>query len=369
VAGKPVYPSIQILRGVAALSVVYFHAVLQVRPGLEQTGSMLPEFGAWGVDLFFVISGFVMWTSTAGRNLSPGEFYRRRIVRIAPLYWAITAFACSIALIAPQLLRSTRFEPVHAAMSFLFLPWPNPGLPITHPDLLSPIVIPGWTLNYEMFFYLIFGGSLLVSDRLRPFVVAALLAGSVVLATLLSPWLPVLKFYANTMLFEFLAGMLIGIFSARLKGLGPDWAAWAAMLALVVGMCVAEFALGLEARAITLGPLAAAVILVAVAADRHQTAHRSALLQKLGDASYSIYLIHIFVIAGFRVMLNMAGVRIETALDGMLFVAAAMLCSTAAGYVLYRLFEMPSTKLASRLLMGSSKRSVPVSHARPNAPG
>jgi exopolysaccharide production protein ExoZ len=343
------FPAIQVLRAVAALAVVYYHAVVQLRTGLGRADPALAEFGAWGVDLFFVISGFVMWTSTAGRTISPGEFYRRRIVRIAPLYWGVTAFAALVALAAPHLLRSTVVDGAHVAASFLFVPWPNPGLPPSHPDVLSPLVIPGWTLNYEMFFYLLFGACLLVPQRVRPLAIAVFLVGSMIVARHLAPTLPIAAFYGSTMLLEFLGGVLIGVVAERLRWNAPDRLAWVAVGALVVALSLAEAAGALSSRALYLGPLAAATIAVAVAADRNRI-ERSPSLQTLGDASYSIYLIHIFVIAGLRVALTRSGFEVRDVAGELAFVATAVIASAGAGYVLHRVFERPATLFASRVL-------------------
>ena len=343
------FPAIQVLRAVAALAVVYYHAVLQLRTGLGRADLALAEFGAWGVDLFFVISGFVMWVSTAGRTVRPGEFYRRRIVRIAPLYWGMTAVAAAIALVAPQLLRSTVVDGAHLAASFLFVPWPNPALPASHPDVLSPLVIPGWTLNYEMFFYLLFGACLIVPQRLRPLAITVLLVGAMIVARQLASTLPVAAFYGSGMLLEFLGGVLIGVVAERLRWNAPDRLAWAAIGSLLAGLCLAEAAGALSSRALYLGPLAAAAVALAVAADRNRIPRRQ-LLQTLGDASYSIYLVHIFVIAGLRVAAARAGFELRDVSGELAFVAAAMVASTGAGYVLHRVFERRATLFASRVL-------------------
>lgn len=136
--------SIQLLRAVAAIAVVTQHVPI-------------PIFGdgLWGVDLFFVISGFIMCHATArsGRN-----FFLKRIIRIVPLYWLGTLFIYALALTLPQLLNTTTANPVDLLKSLLFIPFIKGGIPV-------PIVFQGWTLNYEMFFYGLFWISLLVSRR------------------------------------------------------------------------------------------------------------------------------------------------------------------------------------------------------------
>jgi hypothetical protein len=103
-----------------------------------------------------------MWVTTSGRQVGVINFWRRRITRIAPLYWAFTLLMVGLMLVAPTVLQSSRYEGWHVLASFLFLP-------AQHPVMLSmePVVIPGWTLNYEIFFYLIFGLWLLAPERWR----------------------------------------------------------------------------------------------------------------------------------------------------------------------------------------------------------
>jgi len=133
--------SIQYLRGVAALGVVAWHA--QGQAGLVETRVLQA-----GIEVFFIVSGYVMWLILTERPASPGTFLMKRIARVVPLYWTLTTIIVIMLLVAPGLLQSTRFDAVHVVMSYLFLPWPNPVAEAG----LKPLMIPGRTLNYEMFF-------------------------------------------------------------------------------------------------------------------------------------------------------------------------------------------------------------------------
>ncbi|MEY2952412.1 MAG: hypothetical protein RLZZ401_499, partial [Pseudomonadota bacterium] len=97
--------TIQYLRGVAALLVVWHHAGGQV-PGISQ---FLPErgFGVSGVDLFFVISGFIMVLTTEGKSVTPWQFLQRRLVRVVPLYWPLTITVAVLATLKPELFKTT----------------------------------------------------------------------------------------------------------------------------------------------------------------------------------------------------------------------------------------------------------------------
>src|ERR1700754_4225467 len=126
---------LQYLRAIAALMVVYFHSVLQVPKVNSGFDWQFHLFGETGVDIFFVLSGFVMWLTTAGREIRPLEFYRRRIKRIVPLYWRAPLFSAPVPPAAPSTLKSTVFALPHLIPSLLFLPWRNPA----DPTLIVPV--------------------------------------------------------------------------------------------------------------------------------------------------------------------------------------------------------------------------------------
>lgn len=141
--------SIQYLRAAAALMIVFYHLGLPLsRAGHD---GPWPEGLARGVDLFFVISGFIMVVATQDSRVGPRLFLLRRFLRIAPLYFSMTAVLLLVAVINPALVQSFRFEWPHVLASFAFWPMTNPATGET-----TPVLIPGWTLQYEMFFCLLF---------------------------------------------------------------------------------------------------------------------------------------------------------------------------------------------------------------------
>src|SRR6185437_14170487 len=132
--------NIQALRAIAALLVVFVHLAVPV------AALGVAPFGAGGVDLFFVISGFIMVYTTVGRPISGAEFLGRRIVRIVPLYWLLTLAVFGIALIAPTLLQFTTASWGQLLKSLFFIPFAKANGDV------QPVLFLGWTLNYEMFF-------------------------------------------------------------------------------------------------------------------------------------------------------------------------------------------------------------------------
>lgn len=336
--------SLQYLRALAALLVVYFHATLQYASmGTGET--LLPQFGRAGVDLFFVLSGFVMVASTAGRDMSPGEFWHRRATRVLPLYWGVTLFAVMVAIVVPQAVRSIELTWDHVVASFLFVPWPNPALPAGDPDLLSPVVIPGWTLNYEMFFYALFGLTLLARPAHRLWWLAAMIAGSILIGRTFDGDYAIAGFYGSTLLLEFLAGALIASAYGALRA-PRGWLI--AVFALIGLLCALDWWSPPVDRALLLGVPAALVVMGLAVVERNHGVAANRLGLFLGKASYSIYLTHGFTLAGLRVAVAASGVRLGEGAE-ILFVVAALVLSALVGGIVCVAFEMPVTRLAARL--------------------
>ena len=142
--------SIQALRGVAVLAVVLFHllTVEEKYGGSKTILSSFFQFGMFGVDLFFVISGFVMITVTRGKfqyHKEALKFIYHRVVRIYPTYWVYSILVLGVFLIKPSWVNSSQGNQVDILASFLLLP-----------SQTLPLVMVGWTLIHEMYFYLVF---------------------------------------------------------------------------------------------------------------------------------------------------------------------------------------------------------------------
>ncbi|THV22291.1 acyltransferase family protein [Peteryoungia ipomoeae] len=324
---------LQYIRAVAALLVVYFHAILQMEklnPDAWMTDYL---FGKSGVDLFFVLSGFVMWITTADKPQTPAEFWWKRLRRVVPLYWTITLAAAFVALIAPQILKSTQFDMPHILASLAFIPWLNPSDP--EGRMIAPLIVPGWTLNFEMYFYFLFGLCLLIPQRLRIAAITALIGGLFVLANLL-PESTAGRFYGDTVIFEFVAGVLLG----RVYKSGISFSPPVVALAVSLGFCLLLINDHLEfdlPRLVSIGIPAAIIIFFATAIDLPDL-KRWRWLRILGDASYSIYLTHVFTLAGSRMVYPWvkAVVPSDTVIVGLMVLASA-----AVGLASYYLFEQP----------------------------
>ncbi len=333
--------SIQFLRGVAAVMVVLVHIALQ----LGRLGTPTFEAG-WllaGVDIFFVISGFIMWVSTA-RNPERGalDFMRNRIIRIVPLYWTLTLGMVALLVIAPQIFQSARFDVVHTWKSLLFIAARHPTV-----DALWPVIVPGWTLNYEMFFYVLFSGAIALcggSLGRRAALVASFLVAAVALWLLFPRWPAELRFYGDPIILEFLLGIAIGwVYWPNRPPISRWW--WAAT---AIGFAALMFMrLPDAARVVTFG-LPAALI---VAGAAFAPSFACAPLRRLGDASYSIYLSHGLTLSAVT---QGWGLLPREARHPAAVIGTELAAAIIVGFCTYRLIELPLTGLARQALVGRS---------------
>ncbi|PWV99191.1 exopolysaccharide production protein ExoZ [Hoeflea marina] len=332
---------LQYIRALAALLVVYFHAILQLRTIDPSAVLGVALFGKSGVDVFFVLSGFVMWVTTSGKPITALQFYGKRIRRIVPLYWAVTLAAAAVALVAPQILKSTVFDAQHVAASLAFLPWINPADP--EGRMIAPVIVPGWTLNYEMYFYLIFGALLFIRPRFRLALLVATLAAIAALCSLASMQTTATTFYGNPIVFEFAAGAVLGLLYLRGFRIGTTVAVALAVVSTAL-LLVFDFLELPHERLLTIG-LPAVLIVFAMTSIDFTRVRELRLLRFLGDASYSIYLTHIFVLAGWRMAYSHLPEGILT--NQYILVASMLLASCIVGGLVHLMFELPVDRYLS----------------------
>ena len=271
---------IQYLRAFAALAVVLFHAA-------ERSGYAF-AIGAAGVDVFFVISGFIMWLIINRRPVSPGRFLAERFWRIVPVYWLATAVmvAGALAGLFPNLVLTVE----HVAASFLFVPMRSPSS-----GEIWPVLVQGWTLNYEMVFYAVFAASLFLPARLRLAAVAAFFLALVAIGAVAESDNPLVVTYTRPIVLEFVAGMMIG--QLWLAGAVPKaWGALALIVAALAGFATIAV-LRLPFDEWICGPLACALVYGTAAIEKQGGLRYFRFPALLGDASYSIYLWHAFAIS------------------------------------------------------------------------
>jgi exopolysaccharide production protein ExoZ len=334
--------SIQILRAVAALAIVMHHGLHEAHQAAQKVGGSF----AWqfvlpleaGVDLFFVISGFVMVFASRdvfGSTNAILPFLRRRLARIVPIYWLTTLLflVLSFSGLFPMGRSSPSADEILA--TFLFLPYMRPD------GYLQPVYSLGWTLNYEMFFYLLFAFALpFRRERAVPLAVIVLMLlvglGQIIPASMTAPY-----FWTRSIILEFGFGMIIG--HMALTGVRPSRAT-AALLGIA---SLAWFALGMLApkffpdRALLYGLPSALLVIAALAFQSDgQGNPATRALTWLGDASYALYLLHPFVLRG----LAFAAGGTLTAISPFLFLILGVTLSCIAAMMTWNWFERPVTR-------------------------
>ncbi len=330
--------SIQYLRAAAALMVVFFHADGMAQEYFNFSG--LP-FGAAGVDIFFVISGFIMWITTASERITPASFAVNRIIRIVPLYWAMTLLLYGGWLIFrdPATLPSLW----NLARSLLFIPFVSPRT-----GDIQPLLIAGWTLNFEMFFYAVFACGLLLARRHRALFVCTILGALVVSPLLISPSGAVALTYTSPLLIEFMIGCLLGVMYER-KAL-PRPAVAAFLLVTGCGLLMTSGMLSAAnigaIRFVHWGLPAFLIVTGALALEPKLKEWRLPML--LGDASYSIYLTHGVVLSAVKSAAMLSGKGAHTMMSSG-FIIAGCVVSVVAGVAVYFLVEKPLVEACKRL--------------------
>lgn len=191
------HDSIQALRGITAIFVILEHI-------------RFLNCGAFGVDIFFCISGFMIMFST---HKSTKFFLRKRLIRIVPLYYIITLGTFALLLLFPGMFAQTKANPVFLIKSLLFIPFEISD------GIIQPLLRIGWTVNCEIFFYVLFLIALKISHKYRGLICSALLIGIVGVAQLCSmngvSFSP-LAFYGDPVMLEFIFGILVYYIAEKL---------------------------------------------------------------------------------------------------------------------------------------------------------
>jgi peptidoglycan/LPS O-acetylase OafA/YrhL len=350
-AEKKCLESVQILRGIAALAVVIHHACLMVlengaKPALLNQFGYFTDLGASGVDIFFVISGFIMVFvshQSFGRPNAASEFWLKRLVRIVPLYWIYTTIMLLLVL-SPFAMKHAVFSLSYTVKSYLFIPAFIPGSTMSLPQ---PLLIPGWTLFYEMFFYLILGTWLRFGrlETLVPFVLCCF-SLSLMASRVLGDGSAVGAFLGQPIMFEFLFGVIVGYAFVKGRHLSPRGSlacVWVAVAFFVLSIFARP---ALASRWIFWG-LPSALLLYGAVGLSVGKGKLVSYLVGLGDSSYTLYLQHAFVILVVGGFLKRS-ILVHQLPPDLLIVLTVIGC-TVLGWFSYLYLEKPmNTWLAKR---------------------
>lgn len=341
--------NIQSLRGLAVLAVLFFHTMLMEKKWSGSNVILSPawEFGQVGVDLFFVISGFVMVMITRGKFQNHSynlKFLYSRISRIYPPYWVYSFMLLMVYLIQPALINPSTGGKVNVLASFLLLPQET-----------LPLLMVGWTLVYEMFFYITFFIFLFFSERKLIFFLSSWIA-VIALANLFYPpfqgsqtihWRTLLM---SPLSIEFILGALIAriIFSGFHRFSYPVLFTGIIFIALVFASYIVfpafwqDFGNHHWLRLFFFG-LPFSLIVYGMVSVEVANGHRMlGWLNWVGDSSYSLYLCHSITINA----VSWLWVRARDYIPGGNFtLVASMICtSLVGGYLSFRILENYSAR-------------------------
>ena len=305
--------SIQILRFIAAMGIIIYH-------------SGIAKGGYFGVDIFFIISGYVMMLSTEkGKN---EYFLRKRLLRIVPLYWIATLVMYGLIYIIPSLSIMSEAKIEYLIKSLLFIPF------INSKGHMVPILSIGWTLNYEIYFYIIFGISIKISQKYRMYYSASIIIVLSILGGVSNNFY--LSYLGDSIMLEFLLGMILYKLQKHIKKkeienfgivlpLGASVAIWGG---LWYTTCVKV----IEERWIVLGVPAFVLCFVFMNCKKDILPE---FMTRLGDMTYSVYIVEFFTTAIYKVIC----LTIESMLIKIVGLIVAIVCTYAIAMLSYKIVE------------------------------
>lgn len=335
-----VFLGVQFLRFVAAFLVLIAHATLAIYERIQNTGFLVWENGAVGVKIFFVISGFVMVFTSESLRSGVGAarlFFKRRAVRIVPMYWLTTTAKLFLLLAAPSFALHSSLDWAHVFTSYFLVPHLNIE------NEFRPIHAVGWTLLYEAYFYATFAISLMFG--FRPIVFVAIVFSLLSICGFLFPpeTNSLYVFYSNPVVMLFVAGMCIAELVRR-NAKVPIYCAFGLVMVFVMNFLMIEY-FG--------GPInhwlfysgASSVFLVGgvVFLEPVIRSFVPGIIIKLGGSSYSLYLIHPFILGLLAVIIHRMGHLNLT-------VILCLMCGAGvlAGVLTERLIELPMMQFLRR---------------------
>jgi exopolysaccharide production protein ExoZ len=350
-AGKTLY-HLQALRGLAASLVVLSHAADTLgQRGLipADIAGRLGISGYFGVATFFIISGFIIYKSSRrsfGSARGVWTFAAKRVIRIFPVYWIATALFVAL---SPH---RADYGAADIVFSLLLIPHV-----IASAGNMHPIVGQGWTLQYEILFYLIFAAGLYAGRRAGTLAVLFVLAALVAAGSAIMPLsdmhepLDLAAYWTRPIMLLFAVGIGFAVMEERVARSFAVPYPFASMLA-VLGLWFAySLCVPLTAEqqitfptVLVIWLLCAAWVLISIFGRRGEGKFE-AVMEAFGDASYSVYLFHTFILS---LLLRL---KLET-FSPLLFAIAAIVGANALGLVIYRVVERPVLQRARKVLAG-----------------
>ena len=338
---------LQVVRLFAAVMIILYHT------------NLIGSRGSFGVEVFFVLSGFLA-VYTTSRPVSAGSYLLRRLIRLLPLYWLFTVLTFLIVTLKPGISRMSDADPLHFLYSMLFIPY------VGWKGVVLPILAVGWTVHFELAFSLLFALSLLISHRHRVLVCSLLLLALVAAGLFIKPEPLFIRHYTDVLLFDFFLGVVAGWAWDRLRRSVPDGRPVLSGLpgslripARLFLVLLSLFSLWLMVEdppfafrphvAFRFGvPAAALVFSLLLLMER--TRFPAGILA-LGEMTYSVYLVEYFTTSVYKRLMPH---RMSLPL-AVLSLAALVAVTFALSVLPYRLIEVRLSSRLRRRLLPSGK--------------
>jgi len=346
--------ALQALRAIAALLVTLHHVTEEAKfyfgftPWIETN-----PFGK-GVDLFFVLSGFIIYyasrQSHVTGNVSAREFLIGRLVRVVPMYYIFTSLMVLTLIFAASGVKETKFDIWQVITSYLFVPYER------YDGRIAPTLSLGWTLNYELFFYMLFSACL----AFGPGRIARRICGVLFVVAVAGVYLPstapaAFREWSNSIILEFAFGIIVASTHEKFGRLAFASVSLSATVVLVGLFALYYFNLPHKfeslPRFVSAG-LPAALVLIGstLLLPRKAEVNVPKILVALGDSSYSLYLSHRFVLRPMQILFKKTGLLGEVGY-AVVYIAATVLISVVVGHLVFRLLERPMLNQMRRILL------------------
>ena len=327
--------SVQYMRAIAAILVVFHHAAWK---GEQYSTNPLHWFhvGSIGVDLFFVISGFIMCYTVDKKKVDFWNFLKARFFRIIPLYWVLTSLALVVYLIFPEKVNSSGGV-TDVLASFTLIPSEGKYL-----------INNGWTLSYEFLFYFIFATCLTLNTSGKYLLPCAIMITACTIGFYSGEVNYLVSFFTSVYLLEFVFGIFAFYVSKRVSANFYAGVSLIAVSVVMVFIVNKNLSLMEPNRIIQFGVPSllffVGMVLIEPIFSLKSNRKLSRTLKALGDSSYSLYLFHPFVLVACSIVLSFLGL----AEYGWIFVGILVVTSLVSGHICYLVLESPISNLIKK---------------------
>jgi len=346
--------NVQALRALAALLVVGDHLPRDEAKVFPH--GLLAGFGAGGalgVDLFFVISGLIMIVTTRntfGKPDAPRSFLERRALRIYPPYWVATLAFVAMSLIAPRIEHLRHFSAWDLVASLLLVPHEG-----------GPLMFVAWSLQFEMYFYLVFTVAMFFTRERLKFIVAGWIAITLAcnVAWFFGNTNIAIGFIGTPLSLEFMTGMGIGILVTGRRVFAPRSFIVAGALLLAAAVVYSARFDGFDSwslawyRVLVATPGIAMLVYGACTLEAEYERSVHGFFVRIGDASYTMYLWHNALLGAYTALF--ARLHLHGTAADLAFALAGYAVVIAGSFAIYRAVELPLLQFFHRAGAGAPR--------------